>query len=51
MTQLLNLKRPFLSDSPGEDGRLRPPGPGAGAARRRSRRFNGVQKVLTVARA
>ena len=42
---MLNLERPFLSDGPGEDGRLRPPA--AGTLRRRSRRVNGVQKVLT----
>lgn len=43
--QLLSLKRLFLSGGPGEDGRLRPPA--AGAARRRSRRLDGVEKVLT----
>jgi hypothetical protein len=32
-------------ESPGEDGRLRPPA--AGASRRRSRRIYGVQKLLT----
>lgn len=33
-------------DGPGEDGRLRPPA--AGTVRRRSRRFNAVQKKLVL---